>query len=625
MLFTLSRQHWAQLALALSITGSSAGLATQSAQAQAQPQGIPIQPVAGSFLSSSSSPQANQEISASLGSPDLLPVPNVPIPRSDLSAAPTPVQQYAPPFVDRSATYASEEDLIRRMTNGSGVSSLPTAATAATVPVVPSPQYGVSTIAPPMPTAVSTPSAYLSTVPHIGASAQGRSMPPATTLSPVAIPSAAPAISPSLACSYGYYGCYTSPNAAPASYPAYVQTGADSPPPPPLGNPLPAIPTVPVPPQPQVVPVAPAPTPGFQQSPAQPATIPSLLPTTNAQELKPSRKTLLRSTALSEPSFQLQGVLFFQDSEVSARGRLSIAYPLSPRFLLGATFDITEGSALVDSREEGFNVNELYIAASLPEIPSLRFVVGQLDLTSYFDRNSFAKDGATHFFNPLFQTNPALAATGLSSRPGLLLNWGLTDTIEAKAVVFSSSRELSDFSLDAFAGELGIRYGNAIIRGTYVSGRNASSLDGFREIFQVDRGNGVTGPLSTDREESYGINAEVFVPQLNMGIFGRYGRYTNQAIGLSGDTYNIGISFLNLFSADDRLGIAYGRALSNDLLRRQAGDAVPDVVEVFYDFRFLPNLRLGFSIQQRNEFQETIAGVRVKTEFDVTPRGKLTQ
>ena len=219
----------------------------------------------------------------------------------------------------------------------------------------------------------------------------------------------------------------------------------------------------------------------------------------------PPRRTLLRTTALSDPSIKLQGVYLYQGDQSSARARLSISYPLTPHLLFGATFDLTDGNAFADSQTQGFSVNELYFAASLPELPNLRLVVGQLDLTSYFDRNSFAKDGATHFFNPVFQTNPALSATGISSRPGALVNWTLTDNIEAKAAVFSSSRNLGDFSLDGFAGEIGIRYGNAVIRGTYVTDRDAGTRDGFREIFQVARGNGVTGFLKGDREESYGF------------------------------------------------------------------------------------------------------------------------
>ena len=72
----------------------------------------------------------------------------------------------------------------------------------------------------------------------------------------------------------------------------------------------------------------------------------------------------------------------------------------------------------------------------------------------------------------------------------------------------------------------------------------------------------------------------------------------------------------------DRLGLAYGQGLSNDARRASAGLTRPDALELFYDFRFLPNLRVGFSIQERNSFSEIVAGFRVKTEFDVMPRGK---
>ncbi len=335
--------------------------------------------------------------------------------------------------------------------------------------------------------------------------------------------------------------------------------------------------------------------------------------------------TRSRSAAFNAPSLQVQGVYVYQGDESSARARLNGTYPLTPRLLFGTTLDVTTGKAFTDTPEQGFNINELYLATSFPGLPSLRFAVGQLDLTSYFDRNSFAKDGASQFFNPVFQTNPALSATGIGSRPSLLANWRVTDSIEAKAAVFSSARNIGDFALDGFAGEVGLRYGNAIIRGTYVADRDGGRRDGFQELFQLDRGGGRTGPLRSDREEAYGVNAEVFIPQLNMGLFARYGHQDNIDLGKGGDTYSGGISFLDLFTPGDRLGLAYGRGLSNDNLRRQSGNAVPDVLELFYDFRLLPNLKLGFTIQERNGFSETIAGFRLRTEFDVTPSGRPVQ
>ncbi len=337
----------------------------------------------------------------------------------------------------------------------------------------------------------------------------------------------------------------------------------------------------------------------------------------------PANQPLIKSTALTQPSLTLQGMYVTQGGDTSARARLSGILPLTPNALFGATLDLTsDGSSFDDSRREGLNINELYFATSLAGLPNLRFAVGQLDLTSYFDRNSFAKDGASHFFNPVFQTNPALAVAGISSRTGMLVNWSVTDNIDAKAAVFSSADRLSSFALDGFAGEIGIRYGNAIIRGTYVTNRDAGNRDSFPESFSIARGENRFGPQRDDREEAYGLNAEVFIPNLKMGLFGRYGRFENRDLGRGADTYLLGASFLDVFTGDDRLGIAYGRELSNDSLRR---GAYPDVVELFYDFKFLPNLRLGFTVQGRDNLEETVIGVRVKSEFDVTPRGSINR
>jgi hypothetical protein len=361
------------------------------------------------------------------------------------------------------------------------------------------------------------------------------------------------------------------------------------------------------------------PTPTFNQLLTAPTPASPTQPKTIASQQRPA----FTSSALREPFLQLQGVYVTQGGDTSARARVSGVYPISSQALFGATLDLTsDGSSFDDSRREGLNINELYLATSIGGIPNLRFVVGQIDLTSYFDRNSFAKDGASQFFNPVFQTNPALAATGIASRPGLLVNWSVTDNIEAKAAVFSSADKISDFSLDGFAGEVAVRYGNAIIRGTYASARDAGVRDSFVESYSIARGNNEFGPIKTDREEAYGLNAEVFIPNLKLGVFGRYGRYENRDLGEGADTYVLGVSMLDLFTRDDRLGLAYGRALSNDRLRR--GDT-PDVLELYYDFQFIPHLRLGFTVQGRDNFSDTVLGVRVKSEFDVTPSRRIAR
>jgi hypothetical protein len=199
------------------------------------------------------------------------------------------------------------------------------------------------------------------------------------------------------------------------------------------------------------------------------------------------------------------------------------------------------------------------------------------------------------------------------------LNWNITDNVEAKVAAFSSSRNLSGFAIDAFAGELGFRVGNAIIRGTFASDRDAGR-DGFQEIFGIDRGNGVFGPESGDRENAYGLNAEYFIPQINMGLFARYGHYENTELDEGADTYSVGLNFLDLFMPDDRLGFGYGRNLSNDELRRDNDDKVPDVWELFYDARISPNFRAGATLQARDEFSDFVAGFRVRADFDLLGR-----
>ena len=320
------------------------------------------------------------------------------------------------------------------------------------------------------------------------------------------------------------------------------------------------------------------------------------------------------------PALLFQGG-FITQGETGARARLTGLYPVSPNLLFGGTVDLTTGEGFSDTAGTGLDITELYFTASLPSYPNLRFTAGILDLTSYFDRNSFAKDSLTHFFNPVFQTNPALARTGLGSRPAALLNWDISDNLNARAAAFSSSRSLGELAVDGFAGELAYRFDNGIIRATYASDRD-DQRNGFEEIYGLARGNGELGPRTSDRESSYGINAEYYIPEIKMGLFGRYGHYQNTSMDRGGDTYSAGFNFLDLFMKDDRLGFGYGRDLSSSSQRRANKAKQPDVWEVFYDFRLTSYLRAGVTLQARDEFSELVAGFRVKTEFDLLNLGR---
>ncbi len=314
-----------------------------------------------------------------------------------------------------------------------------------------------------------------------------------------------------------------------------------------------------------------------------------------------------------------QAAYLQEGGDISARLRVGGIYVLSPSVFAGITVDLTAGQAFAETDPVGLSLNELYLTASPANLPELRFTAGMMDLTSYLDRNSFAKDVLTQFFNPVFQTNPALVAVNVSSRPGALVNWTPVDQVSLTATTFSASRSLDSFALDSFAGELGVRLGHVIVRGTYVTSVDTGQSDSFAESFTFDRGNGQFGTLPGDRETGFGLNAEAFIPGINLGLFGRYGWYTNETLGASGQTYSLGVNGLDVFLPGDRLGLGYGRQLSNAGLQQASGDPVPDVLELFYDAQIIENLRAGVSVQQLNGFTETYLGFRVRYDLRWNP------
>jgi len=364
-----------------------------------------------------------------------------------------------------------------------------------------------------------------------------------------------------------------------------------------------------------------APLPTLQITPPPPApTAEEQLPPTDPFGASDSTRSLDLGAPITTPTLRLQGAYVLQGDGDSIRARAVGIYPLADWIQVGAVVDLTDDGDFNILEGAGLDLTELYVAASpFRGLPNLRFLLGQIDFTSYFDRNSFAKDRTTHFFNSVFQSNPALQATTFTSRPGALLNWTITDNVEVKVAAFSSEPDLADFAIDGFAGELGFRLENFIIRGTYSSALDGGTGNGFDEIYSLDRGNKRNGLLDGDREDAYGINAEYFFPDIKLGLFGRYGHYTNQDLEgeNTANTYSVGLNLLDLVMPDDRLGLGYGRQLSNSSLR---DDKTPDVIEIFYDVRVLPNLRVGVTFQALNEFSESIAGFRIRTDFDLIPR-----
>lgn len=360
---------------------------------------------------------------------------------------------------------------------------------------------------------------------------------------------------------------------------------------PPTALPPTAVPPFSVPPS--------APFPTVTSPPSTPLPNAALPPSpTGTTAIAPPLESL--NQPVTEPSLDLQGLYVLQGDQSSARVRLSGDAFLTPNLLVGGALDLATGPDLTNS--DGLQLTELYLAAAVPGVPGLRFRLGQLDITSYFDRNSFAKDVGRDFFNSTFHTNPALisAANATASSVGGVVQWSLNDNLTLSAAAFSSAANITNFALDGFAGEVGLRTGDLILRGTFLTGRDTD--------FQG------TG----DRLDAYGVNAEWFWPQVNVGVFGRYGQL-NSSGGLSGSTFSLGANAFDVFMDEDRLGVAYGRNLPS----ASVNGLTPDVLELFYDFEALPNVRMGFTFQQRNQLRESFAGFRIRSGLELLPNPSL--
>ncbi|MBD2104316.1 carbohydrate porin [Leptolyngbya sp. FACHB-261] len=341
------------------------------------------------------------------------------------------------------------------------------------------------------------------------------------------------------------------------------------------------------------------------------------LPVGSTQMLSQSASDLLPATTGSDrsirPRLQFQGLGLAESNEdVSLRLRLNGLLPLNQRTVLGATLESRFGS--VFGSDQVIDLNELFITHAVNDPATVRFTVGKLDLTSYFDRNSFAKDIATHFFNPAFQTNPALGAAGLSSQPALLFNWTASDNFEVKLSGFSSQRDLGDLSLDSFAGELGLRLSDwGILRATYVT-----SVERDQGSSGQPRQSNIIAVRPGDREQAFGLNFEAFLPDPKLGFFARYGHYDNLDRDQgSANAYSVGVTALDVWVPQDRMGLGYGTLLSNSDLRDDLDRDFPDALELFYDRPLNRYLRIGASVQGVNGFSDVVFGLRLRTDLDL--------
>ena len=101
----------------------------------------------------------------------------------------------------------------------------------------------------------------------------------------------------------------------------------------------------------------------------------------------------LEDGPLTPPSLKLQTAAIQEGNDFSARARVYGHYFLESNVAVVGAVDLSTGDAFSDTDSTGFNISELYVVASPSDLPSLRGAVGLIELSSFFDRNSFAKIG----------------------------------------------------------------------------------------------------------------------------------------------------------------------------------------------------------------------------------------
>lgn len=255
---------------------------------------------------------------------------------------------------------------------------------------------------------------------------------------------------------------------------------------------------------------------------------------------------------------------------------------------LGSLSRVNADAETLGGQDERLTVREAWLGLRFIG-DRLDVILGKLDPTNYFDRNTFANDETTQFLNGALVNNPMLKQP--PNGPGLVTRW-------------DAGRDVG-FSLGAHAPN---DLGEDLLGGPYVIGEidyhSARLIDGNYRLW------GRVGTLPEDsRRQMWGAGVsldQLLTPRL--GVFGRAGFSQTEGVSLTSYAASTGIRLTSpLFGRPkDRLGVGYS------FQREAAGDE--HLAEIYYNLFLTDRLSVSGDVQWLFSGPDQVTG---KTNRDV--------
>jgi len=281
-----------------------------------------------------------------------------------------------------------------------------------------------------------------------------------------------------------------------------------------------------------------------------------------------------------------QNTIFFAD--IVALSGSTPDNEINPLTLLnGYTARLSEQNAL--------NLREVWLRTELFG-QRLALTMGRLDLTNYFDANSFSNDESTQFLSDALVNNQMLGLT--SNGTGVAAEYDPKNGFRLKFGLQQSNDDATNLSESLFTlSEVGYTFTPfALPEGTY------------RVWFRTDN-------TATDTLTAAGLSFDQKLTNA-VGLFARYG---SQDLELEGrDHYwSAGVSFQNGFilNPQDTWGVGYSE------MRPFSGER-EKLIEGYYNLLLTERLRLSFHLahvlerpSEGEEFGYLLPGIRLQAAF----------
>lgn len=322
-------------------------------------------------------------------------------------------------------------------------------------------------------------------------------------------------------------------------------------------------------------------------------------------------------TTIIQGSLNNEKIFGGNQTEGSMSADFFLEFPVYEKGSFLFRFDIVQGEGLTslpplfnspngnttgtNNDIEGFNSSQLNLNEARYEHlllnDTLMVVLGQMDITSYFDENNFANDETMHYLAQQFDNNSAI-------------EWGGSENFFGPGLVLLASPTKSlDFSLGWFEGDGDY---NEMFRNPFLIGQATlkTKIGGFKGNYRLYAWSRMTPHCKSasdsaiftncdselestgehikikDSNTGFGLSLDQQISE-SIGLWARFG-YQDPDVSQFDKAVSIGSVISKLIGRpDDKLGIAYGAVFPSNTFENSTGRSdIEHYAEVYYKYVF---------------------------------------